>query len=174
MRHPEDATTAFLRGDLFIVNTFTSLTSFLEFGLESNLAGSSSGPFLEYFKLLNMVTRLERQSFMDVGIIHNSVLSPKGFQQLFENARASALKLSADMKFPQPDDRFQFSRIVNFFYHAGLIYTYRALFSFPTPSIPDLPQIFSIAPQIATSTSELFQILKALETDKPISVQDLV
>ena len=121
-----------------------------------------------------MVTRLERQAFQDPESVHSSGISPAGFQQLFEHAQARTLKLSTILKFSPPEGRLQFNRIVNSFYHAGLIYSYRALFSSPCSLALDSSQSAPIESQIMTSVAELFQILKPMEMDKPVFAQDLV
>lgn len=166
-----DSAATFLRQELSIANTFASLTSFsLPYDEEIPIR-DPGGPFAEFLKLLHMVTRLERQAFRDPETVYGTGISPDGFQQLFEHARARTLKMSMSIKFSPPEGRLQFNRIVNSFYHAGLIYSYRALFSSPgVHSSRDL----SVESQIKTSVTELFQILKYMEMDKPIYAQDLV
>lgn len=164
IRDSKDPTTIFLKRELFIANTFASLTIFSQPNNEDIWHENSGGPFGSFLKLLHRVTRMERQAFNDPETIYASDISPDGFRQLFENARARTLTQSSTLRFSLPDSRLQFNGIVNSFYHSGLIYSYRALFSY-------LPSITS---QIKTSTTELFQILNHIEMDKPVYAQDLV
>jgi hypothetical protein len=166
-----DTATTFLKQELSTASTFASLTSFSLSKDEDFSTREPGGPFAEFLKLLHMVTRLERQAFQDPDSVHSFGISPDGFQQLFEHARARTLNLSTTLKFSPPEGRLQFNRIVNSFYHAGLIYSYRALFSSLT-STSSQPSL--IESEITTSIAELFQILKPMEMDKPVFAQDLV
>lgn len=171
MKDSIETATTFLKQELSIAHTFASLTSFSLPNDEDFSTREPGGPFAEFLKLLHMVTRLERQAFQDPNSVHSSGISLDGFQQLFEHARSRTLKLSTTLKFSPAEGRLQFNRIVNSFYHAGLIYSYRALFSSPT-STPSQPA--SVKSQIATSIAELFHILRPMEMDKPVFAQDLV
>jgi len=167
--------TAFLKQELSIAHTFASLTSFsLSNDDEDFPTREPGGPFAEFLKLLHMVTRLERQAFQDSESVYSSGISPDGFQQLFEHARARTMMLSTTLKFSPPEGRLQFNRIVNSFYHAGLIYSYRALFGSRNPLTSISSQLSSVESQITTSIAELFRILTPMEMDKPVFAQDLV
>lgn len=174
MKDSIETATTFLRQELSIADTFASLTSFSLPIDEDFSEREPGGPFAEFLKLLHMVTRLERQAFQDPGSVHGSGVSPDGFQRLFEHARALTLKLSMKLNFSSPDGRPEFNRIVNSFYHAGLIYSYRALFGSHWSPTSTSPQPSPIESQITTSVAELFQILKPMEMDKPVFAQDLV
>jgi hypothetical protein len=167
--------TTFLEQELSIAHTFASLTSFSPSNGEDDfLTREPGGPFAEFLKLLHMITRLERQAFQDPESVYSSGISPDGFQQLFEHARARTLMLSTTLKFSPQEGRLQFNRIVNSFYHAGLIYSYRALFSSSNSPTSTSSQLSSVKSQITTSITELFQILKHMEMDEPVFAQDLV
>lgn len=161
---PEDTTTQFLQQELFIANTFASTTNFLGFSHSDTLAFNpqTSKPsviFIEFLKLLQMVTNLSRQT-----TTHHSYtttpISPSGLRTLFEHARAQTLKIASTSS----QDYLHLTRTVKCFYHAGLLYSYRLLL---------LPS-HERQTQLSTSKTELLHALSFTETNKPTFAQDLV
>lgn len=172
----EDATAIFLGQELFIASTFASTTNFLDFTssedfkLNSEISKPSS-IFIEFLKLLQMVTNLERQASTNPTALSTSGISPSGLRMLFENARSRTLELGKSFHVSGADDYLHLSRTVNCFYHAGLIYSYRALLkaeSFDNDFSTEMQT------QIETSTTEIFRALGFTETSKPTLAQDLV
>jgi hypothetical protein len=173
---PEDSTSAFLEQELFIANTFASTTNFLNFApnevlkLNSTIAKLSS-IFIEFHKLLGMVTNLQHQAITNPETLACSGVSPSGLRKLFENARSRTLELGRKFQVSGSHDYLHLSRTVNCFYHAGLIYSYRALLK-DYALDPDFPN--EKQTQITTSKLELFHALGFAETNKPTFAQDLV
>jgi hypothetical protein len=161
---------------LFIANTFASTTNFLNFTLNEdirlNTAISKPGSvFIEFLKLLQMVTSLERQAITNPEILVSSGISPSGLQNLFEHARSRTLTMDKKFQVSGFHDYLHFSRTVNCFYHAGLIYSFRALLK---DDLLDLHAFIEKETQISTSKFELFHALGFAETNKPTFQQDLV
>ena len=172
----EDSTSIFLQEELFIANTFASTTDFLNFTpsedyrLNTAIA-QPSGIFIEFLKLLQMVTSLERQASTNPTALVSSGISSTGLRQLFESARCRTLKLGKSFQMSSADDHLHLSRTVNCFYHAGLIYSYRALlkdYSLGSDHVEDKET------QTSISKVELFKALGFTETSKPMFAQDLV
>ena len=172
----EDSTSTFLEQELFIASTFASTTNFLnftpaeDFKLNTAITKPSS-IFIEFLKLLQMVTRLERDASTNPTALAGSGVSPSGLRTLFENARSQTLELGRAFQVSNADDYLHLSRTVNCFYHAGLIYSYRALL---TDEAFDPYSSFEKEAQIKTSKFELFKALGFAETSKPTFAQDLV
>jgi hypothetical protein len=172
----EDLTSVFLEQELFIANTFASTTNFLNFTLNEdvklNTAISKPGSiFIEFLKLLQMVTSLERQALSNPEVLAHDWVSPSGLRKLFEHARSRTLATDNTFQVFRSHDYLHLSRTVNCFYHAGLIYSYRALlkdqFLDPDSSVEKQTQIM-------TSKFELFHAIGFAETNKPTFAQDLV
>lgn len=162
----DDYTSTFLEQELFIASTFASTTNFVAPILGEGLRSESSEPgsiFVEFLKLLEMVTSLERQAAANPSILSGVTLS--GLMTLFENARA---RVQASKSY----DFLHLGRTVNCFYHAGLIYACRALLK--GDSTLDSPSKNERDIQIMTSTVELFRFLDFAEPSKPTFAQDLV
>jgi hypothetical protein len=172
----EDSTSAFLEQELFVANTFASTTNFLNFAPneEYKLNTTISKPssiFIEFHKLLGMVTNLQHQAITNPETLTSSSVSPSGLRKLFENARSRTLELGRTFQVSGSHNYIHLSRTVNCFYHAGLIYSYRALlndYAF-SPGSSNERQT-----QITTSKYELFHALGFAETSKPTFAQDLV
>jgi hypothetical protein len=172
----DDSTGVFLEQELFIANTFASTTNFLnvtpneEFKLTAAISKPSS-IFIEFLKILQMVTSLERQAITDPGTLANSGVSPSGLRKVFEHARSRTLEMGKTFQVSGSHDYLHLSRTVNCFYHAGLIYSYRALWKDESldPALPIEKQT-----QIAISKFELFHAIAFVETNKPNFAQDLV
>jgi hypothetical protein len=165
-----------LEQELFIANTFASTTNFLNFTLHEDfkLNPATSKPssiFIEFLKLLQMVTSLERQAMTNPEILAKSGVSPSGLRKLFEHARSQTLAMDKTFQVSESHDYVHISRIVNCFYHAGLIYSYRALLK---GEFLDLDLFTEKETQIRTSKFELFHALGFAETNKPTFAQDLV
>lgn len=176
IKTPEDSTSIFLEQELFIANTFASTTNFLNFGLDEEFRlntaiSKSSSIFIEFLKLIQMVTSLERQASTQPEILADSGVSPSGLRKLFEQARSRTLETGKTFKVTGSHEYLHLSRTVNCFYHAGLIYSYRALWKDER-----LDWNFSTEKetQIMTSKLELFRALGFAETNKPTFAQDLV
>jgi Fungal specific transcription factor domain len=118
-----------------------------------------------------MVASLERQAISNPELLANSWVSPSGLRKLFEHARSQTLAINDTSEASGSLDYLHLSRTVNCFYHAGLIYSYRAL-------LPDEllhPDMFiEKHTQITSSKFELFHALGFAETNKPTFAQDLV
>lgn len=173
---PEDSTSEFLEQELFIANTFASTTNFLNFTLNEDfkLNTATSKPssiFIEFLKLLQLAASLERQAITSPDILANSGVSPAGLRKLFENARSRTLAMDKTFQIFESHDYIHISRTVNCFYHAGLIYSYRALLK---DELIDQRLLMEKEAQITTSRSELFHALGFAETNKPTFAQDLV
>ena len=169
-------TSEFLEQEIFIANTFASTTNFLNFGLNEDfkLNTTTSQPssiFIEFLKLLQLVSSLERQAITNPEILANSGISPAGLRKLFEHARSRTLAIDKTFQVSGSHDYFHVSRTVNCFYHAGLIYSYRALLK---DEFLDQPMFTEKESQISTSKLELFHALGFAETNKPTFAQDLV
>jgi hypothetical protein len=161
-----DHTSTFLEQELFIASTFASTTNFINPVSDDGLRPESSGPgsiFVEFLKLLEMVTSLERQATTNPSILLGVTLS--GLMKLFEKARS---RVQASKSF----DYLHLGRTVNCFYHAGLIYACRALLS--GDRTLDRISRNERDTQIATSTTELFRFLDFAEPSKPTFAQDLM
>jgi hypothetical protein len=161
---------------LFIANTFASTTNFLNFATDEdiklNTAISKSGSiFIEFLKLLQMVTSLERQAITNPEILVSSGVSPSGLRKLFEHARSRTLAMDKKLQVSGSHDYLHLSRTINCFYHAGLIYSYRALLN---DGLLDPDSFIEKHTQISTSKFELFHALGFAETNKPTFAQDLV
>jgi hypothetical protein len=172
----EDATSAFLEQELFIANTLASTTEFLNFTTSEDLklSVSTSKPssiFIEFLKLLQMATSLERQAITDPALLRSSGVSASGLRKLFENARSRALEFSRTFQVTGSHDYLHLSRAVNCFYHAGLIYSHRALLK---GDLLDPNSSEEKQDQLTTSKTELFKALGFAETNKPTFAQDLV
>jgi hypothetical protein len=170
-----DNTAIFLEQELFIANTFASTTNFVNsppsngVRLDDRVSRPSS-MFIEFLKLIEMVTSLERQAVTDPAMLVESGVSPSGLRKLFENARSRTLELGRAFQVSSSNDYFHLSRAVNCFYHAGLIYSHRALLKDDHDSIHSDER----QQQLATSKAELFRALGFAETSKPTFAQDLV
>lgn len=166
-------TSIFLEQELFIANTFASTTDFLNspssnaFKLEDQISRPSS-IFIEFLKLIEMVTSLERQTLTHPNMLAESGVSPSGLRKLFENARSRTLELGKSFQVSGAKDYLHLSRTINCFYHGGLIYSHRALLK---DCIGDFHETQL---QLATSKVELFRALGFAETNKPTFAQDLV
>lgn len=161
-----DSTSVFLEQELFIASTFASTTNFVPTipNQEPPPHISRNGSiFVDFLKLLEMVTSLERQAVTDSSILSGVSLS--GLRKLFEHARS---RIHASKSY----DYLHLSRTVNCFYHAGLIYACRALLK--EEQILDSISLYERDRQIATSTTELFRFLDFAEPSKPTFAQDLV
>ena len=172
----EDPTSTFLEQELFIANTFASITNFLNFtpSKEYQLDPATYKPsstFIEFLKLLQMVTSLERQASVNPAAFASSGVSPSGLRKLFENARSRSLELGRKFHVADADDYLHLSRTVNCFYHAGLIYSYRALLK---DAFIDENSLLEKETQVRLSKFELFRALGFTETSKPTFAQDLV
>jgi len=172
----EDSTSIFLEQELFIATTFASTTNFLSFNSneEYRLTTAICKPssiFIEFLKLLQMVTSLERQAITNPESLANSGVSPAGLRRLFEHARSCTLEMGKTFQVSGSQEYLHLSRTVNCFYHAGLIYSYRALWK-DDPLDPNLST--EKETQIMTSKLELFYALGFAETNKPTFAQDLV
>jgi len=118
-----------------------------------------------------MVTSLQRQAITNPEILANSGVSPSGLRKLFEQARSQTLTVDETYRTSASYDYLHLSRTVNCFYHAGLIYSYRALLK---DELLDLDLFIEKQSQITTSKFELFRALGFAETNKPTFAQDLV
>jgi len=118
-----------------------------------------------------MVTSLQRQAITNPEILADSGISPSGLRKLFEHARSQTLVVDETYRTSASYDYIHLSRTVNCFYHAGLIYAYRALLK---DEILDLDLFIEKQTQITTSKFELFHALGFAETNKPTFAQDLV
>ena len=172
----DDSTSGFLEQELFIANTFASTTNFLDFTVDEdfklNTTSSKSGSiFIEFLKLLQMVTSLQRQAITSPEILANSGVSPSGLRKLFEHARSQTLTVDETYQTSPSYDYLHLTRTVNCFYHAGLIYSYRALLR---DELLDLDLFIEKQTQITTSKFELFRALGFAEINKPTFAQDLV
>ena len=172
----EDATAVFLEQELFIANTFASTTNFLSFAPSDDFKLKSAilkptSIFIEFLKLLQMITTLERQASTNPTALSKFGITPSGLRMLFENARVRTLELGKTFKVSSADDYLHLSRTVNCFYHAGLIYSHRALLKEES-----LGTSFSSEKQtqIKISKIELFRALGFTEPIKPTFAQDLV
>jgi hypothetical protein len=174
--HRHDNTSLFLEQELFIANTFASTTNFITsppsngFKLDDRISRPSS-TFIEFLKLIEMVTSLERQVLTQPAMLVDSGVSASGLRKLFENARSRTLELGRTFQVSGSNDYLHLSRAVNCFYHAGLIYSHRAL-------LKDDSYYLTLSDegqqQLATSKVELFRALGFAETNKPTFAQDLV
>lgn len=175
-RSAEDSTLVFLEQELFIANTFASTTNFLNFTLDEDfkLKTAISKPgsiFIDFLKLLQMVTSLERQAITNPEVLVGSGVSPSGLRKLFAQARSRTLAMDNQFRVPGSHDFFHLGRTVDCFYHAGLIYSYRALLR---DELLDMESFHEKQTQIATSRFELFQALGFAETSEPTFAQDFV
>ena len=168
-RASKDTTYEFLQQELFIANTFASTTNFLNFSPSdaSSFDYQTSKPsiiFIEFLKLLQMVTNLSRQAPTHPSYLAS--VSPSGLRQLFEHARSLTFQIARDNHPSESQDYLHLTRTVNSFYHAGLLYSYRLL----------LPSSHERQTQLSTSKIELFYALNLTETNKlkPTFAQDLV
>ncbi|KAE9372745.1 hypothetical protein N431DRAFT_457438 [Stipitochalara longipes BDJ] len=172
----KDSTSVFLEQELFIANTFASTTNFLDFTVDENFNLNTNSPksgniFIEFLKLLQMVTSLQRQAITSPGILANPGVSPSGLRKLFEHARSQTLAVDGTSQTSASYDYLHLSRTVNCFYHAGLIHSYRALLR---DELLDLDLFIEKQTQLTTSKFELFRALGFAETNKPTFAQDLV
>jgi hypothetical protein len=172
----EDSTSTFLEQELFIANTFASTTNFLNLTPTSDFKLNTAIPkpssiFIDFLKLLQIVTSLEREASTNPTALAGSGVSPSGLRRLFENARSQTLELGKAFQIFSANDYIHLSRTVNCFYHAGLIYSYRALLKDDAfdPHLSSEKET-----QIKTSKFELFKALGFAETSKPTFAQDLV
>jgi hypothetical protein len=157
---PQDPTSDFLRQEIFITNSFASTTSFTDsIQSDSYTAGSfqSTGISIEFSKLLDIVTNLERQIKEDPTLLVDSEIYSSGLRTLFENTRSRALAMSKSLQISNERQYLQISRTVNCFYHAGLIYAHRALLKIASEESDQ---------QIAISKSQLFELLDFEATTK--------
>lgn len=173
---PEDSISEFLQQELFIANTFASTTNFLNFTVSEdfklNTAISRPGSiFIEFLKLLQLVTNLERQAVPNLEVLANAGVSSTGLRKLFEHARSQTLTIDKTFQVADSLDYLHLSRTVNCFYHAGLIYSFRALLK---NELLDHHSSIEKQTQISTSKFELFHALGIAETNKPTFAQDLV
>jgi hypothetical protein len=175
----EDSTSSFLEQELFIASTFASMTNFVNFIPQNeDFRPGISEPisiFVEFLKLLEMVTSLERQATTKPSLLVSSGVTPSGLRKLFEHAISRTPAMGETFQVAGHSEYVHFSRIVNCFYHAGLIYSYRALIK-DSCSGQDLypASLIERDSQIATSKAELFRILDFEEPSKPTFAQDLV
>lgn len=174
----EDTTAIFVEQELFITNTFAYTTNFLNFAISDTfkLNSATSKPisiFTEFLKLLHMVTNLERQASSNPTSLSTYDISPSGLRMLFENARSKSLQLAKTIQISSADDYLHLSRTVNCFYHAGLIYSCRALLKDDLLEF-DTNLSSEKQTQVETSTIELFRSLGFAETSKPTFPQSLV
>lgn len=112
----EDTMFNFLEQELFIANTFASITNFSIHGVNESSRPTISewgGIFVEFLNLIEMVTSLERQATTETSVVSGITLS--GLRKLFEHARSRVQRSNAY-------DYLHLGRAVNCFYHAGLIY----------------------------------------------------
>jgi Fungal specific transcription factor domain len=172
----KDSTSEFLEQELFIANTFASTTNFLNFTLNEDFKLNTETPspssiFIEFLKLLQMVTCLERQARTSPEVVANSGVSPAGLRKLFEHARSRTLAMNKTFQVSGSHDYVHVNRTVNCFYRAGLIYSYRALLK---DEALELNLFVEKDAQIRTSKFELFHALGFAETNKPTFAQDLV
>lgn len=166
---------SFLNQELFVASTFASITTFSHSQEMDPLTQEPGGVFVEFLKLLQKVTYMERQAFNNPAIQIESNIKTTDLELLFEKARASTLKMSSKFKFSPRDGALQFNRIVNSFYHAGLIYSYRALFKLYSLKDETIHSAeLDVNTQITHSRAELFHILDSMEMDTPTYAQDLV
>jgi hypothetical protein len=175
----EDSTSSFLEQELFIASTFASMTNFVDFMPQNGdfRPGISepSSIFVEFLKLLEMVTSLERQTTTNPSLLISSGVTPLGLRKLFEHARSRTPALGETFQVAGRSEYVHISRTVNCFYHAGLIYSYRALIKDSSSSQDLYPASLNERDaQIATSKAELFRILDFDEPSKPTFAQDLV
>jgi len=176
IKTPEDSTSIFLEQELFIANTFASTTNFLNFGLDEEFrfntaVSKSSSIFIEFLKLLQVVTSLERQASTHPAVLADSGISPSGLRKLFEHARSRTLEMGKEFQVSGSHEYLHLSRTVNCFYHAGLIYSYRALWKYEPLARETSTEKDA---QIMTFKFELFRALGFAETNKPTFAQDLV
>ena len=172
----KDSTSVFLEQELFIANTFASTTNFLNPTTDKDFklitaTPKPSGIFIEFLKLLQMVTSLERQAITSPTTLDISGVTPSGLRKLFENARSRTLDLGKTFRVSGANDQLHLSRTVNCFYHAGLIYSYRALLK---DDVLDPPFYQEKQTQLETSKVELFRAFGFAEPSKPTFAQDLV
>ena len=171
-----DNISLFLEQELFIANTFASTTNFITsppsngFKLDDWIARPSS-IFIEFLKLIEMVTSLERQALARPAMLVDSGVSASGMRKLFENARSRTLEMGRTFHVSGSNDYLHLSRTVNCFYYAGLVYSHRALLRNDTHNLahPDERQM-----QLNSSRVELFHALGFAETNRPTFAQDLV
>jgi hypothetical protein len=172
----EDSTSVFLQQELFIANTFASTTNFLNYTLNGDIklktAISKPGSiFIEFLKLIQMITNLERQAITNPKVLVDSGISPSGLRKLFEQARSRTLAMDNQFRVSGSHDHLHLGRTVDCFYHAGLIYSYRALLK---DELLDMELLNEKQIQIATSRFKLFHALGFAEPNKPTFAQDLV
>jgi len=172
----QDATAEFLERELFIANAFASTTNFNTMlspkmvpsdGFSSALI-ESTGIFVEFMKLIEMITRLERDAKGNPVLLLNSGISSRGLQKLFEDARSRTLEISNTMHISSEHDYISQGRTVNCFYHAGLLYSHRALLK-PAFAASDT----EVNDQVAIFKAELFYFLD-FPTPSNTSLQYLV
>lgn len=162
----QDTTADFLKQELYIANAFASTTNFtIPIPDQESKASilSSNSIVVEFLKLIEMITSLERQAAADSSIITRVTL--KGLRMLFEDVRSRARTTDAR-------HFFHLRCTVNCFYHAGLIYSCRAL-------LKDRQRLEKGEKeerdrQLTVSTTELFQIFDFGGPSKPMLAQDLV
>lgn len=162
----KDSTSTFLEQELYIANAFASTTNFripmVDQGLRARISPSNS-IFVEFLKLIEMITSLERQALADPSILSSVTLA--GLRKLFEGARSRIVNAHTQ-------DYLHLGRTVNCFYHAGIIYSCRALLK-DTPYLKQREKDDRDR-QISISTTELFQFLDFGEPSRPTFTQDLV
>jgi hypothetical protein len=161
-----DTTSNFLEQELYIANAFASTTNFMmpipDQGLRAETSPSNS-MFVEFLKLIEMITSLERQAVSDPSMMSGVTLV--GLRKLFEGARSR-------VRTTHTRNYLHLRRAINCFYHAGLIYSCRALLN--DSETLKQSEKEDRDRQIATSTAELFQFLDFGELSKPTFAQDLV
>ena len=173
----QDSTSSFLEQELFIATTFASMTNFGNFMPNDGFNLGISEPvsiFVEFLKLLEMVTSLERQATTNPAMLTSSGISPSGLRKLFEHARSRTLAMGESFQVSGHSDYVHLSRTVNCFYHAGLIYSYRALIKNSSTQHFDSASLKERDAQILISNAELFLALDFQEPSKPTFAQDLV
>jgi hypothetical protein len=160
-RSAEDSTLVFFEQEPFIANTFASTTNFLNFTLDEDLklktAITKPGSiFIEFLKLLQIVTSLERQAITNPEVLVRSGVPPSGLRKLFAQARSRTLAVDNQFRVSGSHDFFHLGRTMDCFYHAGLIYSYWAMLR---DELLDMESFHETQAQIATSRFELFQAL---------------
>ena len=169
LAQPRDATSEFLEQELFTANAFASTTNFANPTPYEGFALGSTQPtgiFVEFLKLLQMITSLERQAVANTALLQNSGIDPSGLRKLFEQARSRTMSIGGEFKSTNEQEYLHLTRTANCFYHAGLIYSHRALLKAdPTSAERDM--------QFTTSKFELFRCLEFHVSSKA-TMQDLV
>jgi Fungal specific transcription factor domain len=160
-----DSTTRFLMREVFVIDAFATTTMFDDDEvLEGAVPDSKDcSIFTEFLQVIRDVTAMERLRHKH--LVHGQTTTAYDInilQAKFDYTRSRSFRFAKTLDFGSESLRSDFTRIIEIFHHAGLVYSYQALIE---PEVSEMDRAYSL--------ETLFDTLRCIP-DSPTFAQDIV